>query len=223
MKKGAIIELSHRMIPGQENFKLETRTYDVTEELPDVIHRPDLWYVLSEITFSSHMGTHIEFPYHHWQEGACAADYPLENLIGPAIVLDFSHKSNGEAITLDEIRVHADRIQERDMIFIRTDKDQLFRTERWTEQPYLEEQAMDWLISFNPRIIGTDAAGFEVPGTDYQPNHLKMFQHGIAMVESATNLAAIGDGRVMVVILPLPIEGIDACPVRIVAFRKGDL
>ncbi|NPV54152.1 MAG: hypothetical protein HPY71_11605 [Firmicutes bacterium] len=223
MRKDFIIELSHPMIPEKENFKLETRTFDVTELLPDVKHRPDIWYVLSEINMSSHMGTHIEFPYHHWKEGADAADYPVERLIGEAVVLDFSHKANGEAITLEEVQAHADRIQEGDMIFIRTDMDKFFRTERWAEQPYLTVEAMEWLISFNPSIIGTDAAGFEVPGTDYQPNHLNMFKHDIAMVESATNLAAIGDKRVTVFILPLPIKGIDACPVRIVAIREGGL
>ena len=223
MNREAIIELSHRMIPGQENFKLETRTFDVTSELPDVTHRPDIWYVLSEITFSSHMGTHVEFPYHHWREGADAADYPLENLIGEAVVLDFSHKKDGESITLDEIQARSGRIKVGDIIFIRTDMDKLFRTERWTEQPYLTTEVMDWLIeTFKPKVIGTDATGFEVPGTDCQPNHLSMFQNGIAMVESAANLAAIGDDRVMVFILPLPIEGIDSCPARIIAFKKGN-
>lgn len=218
-----VIELSHRMVPGQEHFKLEARTFDVTELMPEVRHRSDVWYILSEVTFSSHVGTHIEFPYHHWRDGADAANYPLERLIGEAVVLDFSHKLDGEAITLDEVKVHAGRIREGDIIFIRTDKDKLFRTPRWMEQPYLTPSAMDWLISYKPLVIGTDAAGFEVPGTDYQPNHMKMFQNGIAMVESATNLADIGDERVLVFILPLPIEGIDACPVRIVALRKGEL
>lgn len=224
VNKEALIELSHRMIPGQEHFKLETRTFDVTELLPEVVHRPDVWYVLSDITFSSHVGTHVEFPYHHWQEGADAANYPLENLIGEAVVLDFSHKKNGEEITLEEVQAQAHRIREGDMIFIRTDMDRYFRTERWNEQPYLAVEALEWLMAtFHPPVIGTDAAGFEVPGTDIQPNHLKMFQNNVAMVESATNLAAIGEDRVTVFILPLPIEGIDACPVRIVAFREGGL
>ena len=221
MSNRRIIELSHRMIPGKEHFKLETRTFDVTELLPEVKHRRDVWYVLSDITLSSHVGTHIEFPYHHWEEGADAADYPLENLIGEAVVLDFSHKKNGEKITADEIKAHSGRIREGDMIFLRTDVDKFFRTERWTEQPYLTPEAMDLLLSCHPPVIGTDAAGFEVPGTDYQPNHMKMFQNNVAMVESATNLAAIGEERVSVFILPLAIEGIDACPVRIVAIPKG--
>lgn len=223
MRERNIIELSHRMIPGKEHFRLETRTFDVTELLPEVKHRPDIWYVLSDITMSSHVGTHIEFPYHHWKDGADADDYPLENLIGEAVVLNFSHKKNGEPITLEELKVHRNRIKKGNIIFIRTNMDKFFRTERWTEQPYLTEEAMDWLISLQPKVIGTDASGFEVPGTDYQPNHLKMFQNNIAMVESATNLGAIGEEWVMVFILPLRIKGIDACPVRIVAFRKGDL
>jgi arylformamidase len=77
---------------------------------------------------------------------------------------------------------------------------------------------VQWLVNtYHPTVIGTDAGGFEVPGTDYQPNHLTIFRDNIAMIESATNLAAIGDRRVKVYILPLPIEGIEACPVRIIA------
>lgn len=217
------IELSHRLIPGKEAFKLEARTYDVSEELPEVTHRPDVWYILGEVTFSTHVGTHIEFPYHHWREGADAANYPLENLIGEGIVLNFSHKKHNEPISEEEIEAQAGRIREGDIIFIRTDMDKLWRTDRWAELPYLTPEAMDLLISFSPKVIGTDAGGFEVPGTDYQPNHMKMFRNNIAMVESATRLAALGEDRYMFFILPLAIEGIDSCPVRIVAVRKGDL
>ena len=223
MRAGAIVELSHRMIPGKEVFKLEAKTYDVTEELPEVVHRPDIWYVLGEVAFSTHVGTHVEFPYHHLKDGADAATYPLDRLIGEAVVLDFSHKRNGEAITEDEVRAEGQRIRKGDIIFIRTDMDKFWRTERWDELAYLTPEAMNYLISFEPKVIGADAGGFEVPGTDYQPNHMKMFEENIAMVESATNLAALGNERFIVFILPLPIEGIDSCPVRIVAFKKEDL
>jgi arylformamidase len=202
------IELSHRMIPGKEPFKLEISVRDVTELIPDVKHRPDIWYVVGEVSMLVHAGTHIEFPFHHWQHGPDAASYPLERLIGEAIVLDFSHKKTGEAIALDELKAHAHRIQKGDIIFIRTDKDQLYRTPDWNDQPYITNEAMEWLVNtYQPKVIGTD----------YQPNHLTMFKNNVAMVESMTNLAAVGDRRVRVYILPLPIEGIEASPVRIVA------
>ena len=78
-------------------------------------------------------------------------------------------------------------------------------------------------MGFHPKVMGTDATGFEVPGTDYQPNHLAIFTRGIGMIESATNLKAIQGQRALVFILPLPIEGIDACPVRIIAVKEGGI
>ena len=220
MKNKLIIELSHKMIPGNDPHRLEARMMDVTEAMPEITHRADVWYVMGEVTFSTHAGTHIEFPIHHWEGGAGPADFPVENLIGEAVVLDFSHKKHGEAITLAEIQTHAGRIREGDIIFIRTDMDQYFYTDRCRENPYLAAEAMEWLVSLKPKVIGTDAAGFEVPGTDYQPNHATMFRANIPMVEYATNLSEIENERMMVFILPLPIEGMDASPVRIVAIRR---
>ena len=223
MKKEFIIELSEILIPDKENFKFKTHIYDVTEVMPEVKHRPDVWYVLGEVTMSTHVGTHIEFPFHHLKEGSDAAKYPINRLIGEAIVLDFSHKSDGEPISLEEVMVHKERIKEGDIIFIRTDMDKLFRTNRWAEYPFLTVEAMSYLISLKPKIIGTDAVGLELHDTDHQPNHTNMFKNNIAQIESATNLSEIGNERVLVVILPLLIEGIDACPVRIIAIRKGGL
>lgn len=223
MRKEDIIDLSHRLIAGKEPFKMEAKTQDVTDLLPEVKHRPDIWYIIGEVTFCTHVGTHIEFPYHHWETGLGPADFPIEGLIGDAIVLDFHHKQDKESITLEELKIHEKRVRKGDIIFIRTDKDKLFRTPRWNEQPYLTAEALKWLMSFEPKVIGTDAAGFEVPGTDYQPNHLAMFGKGIPMIESATNLAAVGDERVTAFILPLAVEGVEAIPIRLVAFRKGAL
>lgn len=218
-----VVELSHRMIPGKENFQLDIKVRDVTEYLPAVKHRPEIWYVLTDIAMNSHMGTHIEFPYHHWKEGVTGADFPLSKLIGNAVVLDFSHKQKDDWITLEEVKTYDGQIQDGDILFIRTDMDKYFREANWTDEVHLKEDALDWLLQFNPKVIGTDATGFEVPGTDYQPNHLKMFSNGVGMIESACNLKSIQGQRALVFILALPIEGIDACPVRIVGITEGGI
>lgn len=220
---GKYIDLSNRMIPGKEPFKLETRVSDVTEIIPDVIHREDIWYVVGEVTMLLHVGTHIEFPFHHWKDGLDAASFPLDRLIGEGVVLNFSHKKPGEEISLEELQAHAPRLKKGDIIMIRTDMDRFYRTPNWNDQPYFTNEAMEWLCTtFEPKVIGTDSAGFEVPGTDYQPNHLSMFKRGIAMIESATNLAAIGDKRVKFYILPMPLEGVEASPIRLIAETLED-
>lgn len=223
-RNDGIIELSHVMQPDKGFFPVKADTYDVTTRMPEVRHRPDIWYVLSDLSFNSHAGTHIEVPFHHLKEGMDISQYPVANLIGPMVVLDFHDKKDGEKITLDEIKAAAEgRVRKGDIIFLRTDMDAHFWTDRWMEQPYLEEAATDYLLGFDPPVIGTDAAGFEVPGTDYQPNHQKLFNRNVAQIESLTNLAAVGDQRMTVFILPLMIPGVDACPCRIVAIKKGAL
>jgi arylformamidase len=219
MIKGPIIELSHKMVPGKENFKLEVNTDDVTKFFPEIKHSKNIWYVIGEVSMSTHVGTHIEFPLHHKKGGLDAYDYPLERLLGEAVILNFSHKSNGEAININELKNASERIKKGDMIFFRTDCDKNFCNEHWRETPYLEKDAAQWLISeFNPKVIGSDSWDIEDPNYDNQPVHTYLFQNDIAMVESATNLALVGDERVNMVILPLPIKNLDACPVRIITY-----
>jgi arylformamidase len=218
-----IVELSHRIIPGKEHFQLEARIDDVTSVLPEVKHRSDVWYVLGAVTYCTHVGTHIEVPFHHLKEGDDVADFPFRRLIGRLVVLDFRHKKDQEAITLEEIKVHDGRIRAGDIVFIRTGMDELYRTERWNEQPHLTVEANGWLVEKRIACLGSDAAGLELPGTDYQPNHQAIFRAGIPMIESATNLGQIQNDQYLVFILPLPIEGLEASPLRIIAIPKEDL
>jgi len=216
-----IIDLSHRIIPGKEHFYLKVKVQDVTEVLPQVKHRPDVWYVLGEVSYCTHVGTHIEVPYHHYREGQDVADFPIQQLIGDCVVLPFAHKKHGEAITLEEIKIYDSRIKRGDIVFIYTGMDRYYHTERWDEQPYLTPDAVEWFIEKGIACLGTDASGFEVPGTDYQPNHQALFRAGIPIVESLTHLEKILDGQYVVFILPLPIEGLEASPLRVVAVQKG--
>ena len=221
MDERDVIVLSHHIIPGQEHFKLETRVDDVTNILPEVKHRPDVWYILGEVTYCTHVGTHIEVPYHHLKEGADVAEFPVHTLIGNCVVLDFSHKNNRDVITVDELKAHDMLIKKGDILFVRTEMDKYFRTDRWNEQPYLSEEANLWLIEKQIACLGTDSAGLEVPDTDYQPNHQAIFKAGIPMIESLTNLDKIENGKYNVVILPIPIEGLEASPLQVVAIKKG--
>ncbi len=223
MNADSVVELSHRIVPGGEHYKMEARVEDVTAVLPSVKHRKDLWYVVGEVSYCTHVGTHIEVPYHHVRTGKAVPDIPIHQLIGPCVVLNFTQKKNREPITLEELTVHEKRIHEGDIVFFRTDLDRNFRGPAWDEQPYLTTEASAWLARRKIACVGTDATGLEVPGTDYQPTHTTFLEAGIPFIESLTNLAAIEEGSWMVFILPMPIEGMDASPLRIAAVRKEDL
>ena len=218
-----IVELSHPMIPGEEKFNLQIDVRDVTDYLPHIIHRPDVWYVLTDIELNSHMGTHIEFPFHHLQEGASAGEYPLESLIGNAVVIDVSHRKADEYITVEDVMKYEEDVKEGYIIFIRTGFDKLFRKENWNDEIHMSQEAMDWLLTKKPIVIGTDATGFEIPDTDNGPIHITMFKQNVAMIESCCNLDKIQGKNALVFILPLPIKGLDSCPVRMIAMLDGSI
>ena len=223
MRQEDIVDLSQRVVKEREFFKLETKLIDVTKIEPDVKHREDVWYVSSEVTFSTHVGTHIEAPFHHLKTGVKVADLPLHKLFANLVVLDFSQKMDGEGITLAEIKRYDAQIKKGDVVFILTDRDRLYGTKEWQQSPYTTEEAIRWLIAKEIACFGSDAANMEVQGTDYQPVHTALFNAGIPMVESLTNLRTVMGGGYMVVILPLPIVELDASPARIIAVKKSAL
>jgi arylformamidase len=214
-----IIELSHVMVPGEEEFSLELKTFNVEEVMPRIARRTDVWYVLQEVRMSTHVGTHIEFPYHHRKDGKSAAEYPLERLIGDAVVLDFSHKGKDEEITTEEI-LGAGDIRRGDIVLIRTDRHKAWKTPRAHERPVLAIAAAENLVERGIHCIGTDATGLEVRGRDDQPVHEILFAHDVAVIESMTNLDKLGKERFAIYILPLRVQGMDSCPVRIIACER---
>ena len=217
---GRITELSHVMAPGEEEFSLELKTLNVEEVLPRITRRSDVWYVLQEVRMSTHVGTHIEFPYHHRRDGKSAADYPLERLIGDAVVLDFSHKRKDEEITAEEIAGAGVKIRRGDAVLIRTDMHKLWKTPKAHERPVLSIAATQALVECGIHCIGTDATGLEVRGRDDQPVHELLFAHDVAVIESMTNLDRLGHERFKIFILPLRVKGMDSCPVRIIACER---
>ena len=219
IKYRRMISLSHILKPGQEEFLLNLETHNVENVVDYIKRRADIWYILQDIHLSSHVGTHIELPYHHWKTGSDAASFPIENLIGPACVLDFSHKQAGEIISKEEFKRNSVKVKKGDIVFIRTGCDRLFRTPQAHERPVVSTEAIQYLVGLGIHCVGTDATGVELKGTDYQPNHQLLFRNNIPIVESATNLDQIENPRFFVIILPLAIAGLDSCPVRIMALE----
>jgi len=221
MKLGRMIDLSQRMTPGQEEFPLEIQTFNTDDVMSRIHRRPDIWYILQEVKMGSHVGTHVEFPYHHLKNGKSAADYPLERLIGDAVLFDFSHKKKDEEITKAEVIATGVEVRPGDIVFIRTDMDKLWKTPQAHDRPVLSIEAARYLVEdCGIHCIGTDATGLEVRGRDDQPVHEILFTHDVAMVESLAHLEKLSAPRFTVFILPLPVVGMDACPVRVVAFEE---
>lgn len=215
------IELSHVLKPGKEEFELEIETLNIEEVHKRTVRRPDIWYIIQNIKMSSHVGTHVEFPYHHLKTGKSAVDYPLERLLGSAVLLNFSHKKKDEVITKSEIIATGIDIRKGDIVIIYTGMQEFWNTPRGHDRPVLSVEATELLvIERGIHCIGTDATGLEIRGTDDQPVHQILFSHDVAMIESMANLDKLSGNRFTIITLPLMIEGMDSCPVRIIGYEN---
>ncbi len=226
---GKMTELSHRLTPGKEEFPLEIKTFNTDEAIANskrqsthsINRREDIWYILQEVKMGSHVGTHIEFPYHHLKNGKSAADYPLDRMVGDAVLLDFSHKKKDEEITKQEILDLDADIRKGDILVIRTDMDKLWNTAKAHDRPVLSIEATEYLVNeVGIHCIATDATGLEVRGRDDQPVHEILFHNDVAMVESLKDLDKIKSERFTIIMLPLMVEGMDSCPIRAIACQE---
>ena len=181
MYPGRIIDLSHEIIPGKEEYKLEISTHFVDELLSDYKGKrnPDDWYIMQEITMWDHVGTHIESPYHYLKDGPDISRLPIDKLIGEAVILDFRHKGFVEPIELEEmIRVGNDVIREGDILFLKTGLSKYYRTEHSHDRPYLTNDAVKWLVKRKISCLGVDCSGIEDRRLKEQPNHRTLFEAG---------------------------------------------
>ena len=215
------MDLSHLLYPGKEEYPLTLETHDTTELYPQYKKDSGVWYILQTLHMSSHCGTHIEFPYHHNREGLDAGGFPLERLVTPGLLLDFRHKGPNQAVTLAELQGLADRIRTGDAVLFNFGCASLYRTERSHERPFLELEAVRWLI-FEKRVnlVGSDASGIEIKGAPNQPVHQLLMANQVPIIEFAANLDSLRRERFTLLILALPITGLDSCPVRLVALEE---
>ena len=220
MKKTRIVDLSHELIPGQEEYHLRLQTHFTDELYPKYIRDDDVWYILQDVEMSSHCGTHVEFPYHHNRNGLDAAGFPLDRLIGDCVLLDFRHKGLNEAVTLDEMKAIGDKIQTGDMLLFNFGCEKYYRTERSHDRPYIALEAIDWLIHEKKiSLIGSDASGIEIKGAPNQPVHQLLMDHQIPIIEFAAHLNDLKEERFTLLVLALCVQGLDSCPVRLVALE----
>jgi arylformamidase len=207
------IDLTHVMIPGEEQYGLEVRQRNER-------HGPT-GDIMSDVYLWSHVGTHVEVPLHFYTDGKDTSQLPLPVFMGPAIKLDFRHKEVNEAITLDDLQAAGD-IGVGEHVILWEGRDQQYRTPTSHQRPYITEEAVAWLLEDRKiRLLGTDSSGFEVRGVGGHPNHTLFFRHDAAVLECLRNLDQIRNQHFYLFALPLPVKRLDACPVRAIAIEEA--
>lgn len=214
------VELSHVLVPGEEEYKLEVENHLVEELLPDYagLRPPTADYIMSDVSMWSHVGTHLEAPYHYFRDRDDVSQIPLGSVVGECSLIQFTDRGPGEPITKTDLEERGGDVRPGDIAFVRTDQGN-YRTPQSHDRPYFTEEAIAWLVAKGIRCLGVDCSGIEQRGMHGQPNHVQLFEHGIPLIEHLAGLDRLQSTRFFVVAVPWRVRGLDASPVSVVAFE----
>jgi arylformamidase len=219
MRKGKIVDLSRLCTPEKEPFKLNIKTFYVDEYIKGMERKKGDWYIVQDATMCSHIGTHIESPYHHVKGGKDISEISLNQVIGEAIVLDFTHKKAREPITLDEVKKYARSIKTGDIVLFHFGWSKYYNTEMHQRGPYLLPEVGEWLVERKVACVGSDSFDLDTPAETGEPIHRFLLGNNIPMIEELCNMENLTRNRVFFMALPLRIKQMDSSPIRAIAIE----
>lgn len=212
-----IVDLSKIMVPGNVcgpvgtgKRRLEIRKF--TYPPGEIMHQIDM---------ESHIGTHVEAPSHfvdarYKRKGKDIASIPLDRLFGEAALVDLDGFGPGQALKPDDlVRV---RMKRNDIVLIGNARHD------GPERPYISKEAARWLAQKRVKMVGIDDSVFpEEPQYLYKSlkkyyTHDYLLKNDIPLIEGLANLKSLGCRRFFFFGFVAPIAGLEAFPIRAVAF-----
>ena len=216
--------------PTADGFSLDTVAYGETPG--------NYFYSAFSFSTAEHGGTHIDAPIHFAANKNTVDQIPLEQLIGPAILIDVARQCKEDVdylVTIDDFmqwEAQHRNIPDQSIVLIRTGYGQFWPNKKLymgTDKtgpaaalllhfPGLHPDAAQWLVD-NRKI---KAIGIDTPSIDYGRSsdfraHRILMADNIPAFENLANLDQLPIQGFRVIALPMKISGGSGGPLRIVA------
>ncbi len=233
---GRVVDLSYPFDastvywPTAETFKLETDFEGVTDK--------GYFYSAYRYSAAEHGGTHLDAPVHFAKNHKTVDQIPLDQLMGPALVVDVTRQCAGNADYLVSVadfqswEKQNGRIPAGSIVLLRTGYGKYYpgrakylgTDERGAAAvaklhfPGLDPQAARWLTQNRSiKAIGLDTASIDFGQSTMFESHRILFEKDIPAFENVANLDQLPVKGFSVIALPMKIKGGSGGPLRIVA------
>jgi kynurenine formamidase len=204
---------------------------------PELLRDGEGWAVDTFTRLGTHNSTHVDAPYHYnstigGRPAKRIDELPLEWFYGPGVVLDMSHKADGDAMTVEDAQRalaeagHA--LQPGDIVLVRTDRDAFLTSPDYIARgPGVTVEATRWLHEAGVRVMGIDAWGWDAPLHLQAEEAKARGERGIfwaahqadleyCQIERLCNLRELPATGFTVSVFPLRLVGGSAAPTRAV-------
>ncbi|MCJ9427569.1 arylformamidase [Kordiimonas marina] len=189
--------------PGDREFQL-TRTWEI--EHGEI--EPGCPVNVSEISMSTHTGSHADARLHFDDKGVDSANTALEAYIGPAVVMDLSDEVT-DLVRPEHLAALPDSAER---VLLKLFKS--FPHEGWDPAfPAMSPDAIRFLADRGCKLIGLDVPSLDPQESKTLDAHFAVDAAGMAILEGLV-LDDVPEGAYELIALPLKIAGADGSPVR---------
>jgi len=188
--------------PGDPEIKI-TRTHSL--EKGDIAR-------VSHLSFNTHIGTHIDPPYHFVMDGKTLDHVPLDLLIGPARVIDV-----GDVDSISLAALEGADLDGVTRVIFKTRNSRFWQesNEFRKDFVYLEPEGAELLVKRGIKLVGIDYLSIEKFNFDAPTTHWTLLGNNIIIVEGL-DLSEVHPGDYELICLPLKIKDGDGGPARVV-------
>jgi len=211
-----VVDLTKYLDPATESRRCHMYRFNTGGPIPD-------FHTIMDLT--SHLGTHCESPYHHDSDWPDISDLPLNNYMGRGLYVNITGLVPNEYITAEVLdRVLGDRIQEGDTVILDSEHKLPPFTEK-TNTPedkrlFINAETAQWMVDHKVKCVGFgDGVSIENRNEDVKPFHDICMVENITFLEVLKNLEELERDTFFISFAPLPIKGLDSCPVRVYAIE----
>lgn len=164
------------------------------------------------ITTTTHLGAHVDAPFHTESQGETVDRLPLERFWGPCWVIETPPLPAIALLLPEHLGEHDLEATPRVLFKTGTARDRARFPERCAA---LSVALIEDLAARGVVLVGLDAPSVDPLDSKTLDAHHALNRHGISNLEGAL-LDDVPPGRYELVALPLRLQGLDASPVRAV-------
>ena len=163
---------------------------------------------VSAVSFSAHCGAHVDAPAHLFPGTGDAASLPLERFVGPCLVIDLT-ELEPEAAPSELVRLQTIAAVKALMDGKALPSRVLIKTRA------LSPECVEAFLAEGVELVGVDVPSIDPADSEELLAHRIALSRGLTVMENL-DLSAVMAGSYELIALPLPLEGVEASPVRAV-------
>jgi arylformamidase len=176
----------------------------------------------TDVDIVTHLGTHVEAPYHHGNLTKDVVDLPADHFVGRGILLKMeSCEPRGLIRRSDLDAASRKRVRPGDVVLL----DSPYQAEPFMEspddeRPNLSRESAAWFLEKQVRAVGFgNGVAIENNAEHCVACHDILLGNDILFIEVMKNLDKLQDDVFLIVYMPLPIRGLDSSPVNVMAIE----